>query len=220
MSLTFPSLVLSEGEVEDDADHGTKEVAATDDNEDDNNDDDDEDNDNNNDNNDGEDNDNDNNNNNNHTTMPLKVKPMATAASKTAEKTTKKADEIALLPAPKLPNIRTFSIKAEDPLTVSYYTTGKHGYANVVFRVNGTIDYGEYEVQVAKDGHSILFVRAIRAKLFDKTILKKIMGQHYHKGSARIIALDNTVQEMEGKKVYPQNGLYWGKPQVAQLKWK
>ncbi len=29
-------------------------------------------------------------------------------------------------------------------------------------------------------------------------ILKKIMGQHYHEGSARIIAWDDTVQEMEG----------------------
>ncbi len=46
------------------------------------------------------------------------------------------------------------------------------------------------------------------------------MGQHYHKGSTRIIAWDNTVQEMEGKKVYPQNRLYRGKPQVTHLKWK
>ncbi len=46
------------------------------------------------------------------------------------------------------------------------------------------------------------------------------MGQHYHEGSTRVIAWDDTVQEMEGKKVYPQNGLYWGKPQVAHLKWK
>jgi hypothetical protein len=27
------------------------------------------------------------------------------------------------------------------------------------------------------------------------------------------------VQEMEGKKVYPMNGLYWGTPQVVYLKW-
>jgi hypothetical protein len=46
------------------------------------------------------------------------------------------------------------------------------------------------------------------------------MGQHYHEGSARVIPWNDTVQEMEGKKVYPQNGLYWGKPQVAYLKWK
>jgi hypothetical protein len=76
-----------------------------------------------------------------------------------------------------------------------------------VIRVNGTMEYGEYKVRVAKDGRSISFVGAIRAKLFDKTILKNIMGQHYHKGSTRVIAWDDTVQEMEGKKVYPQNGL-------------
>ncbi len=46
------------------------------------------------------------------------------------------------------------------------------------------------------------------------------MGQHYHEGSACVIVWDDTVQEMEGKKVYPQNELYWGKPQVAHLKWK
>jgi hypothetical protein len=69
-----------------------------------------------------------------------------------------------------------------------------------------------------QDGRSILFVRAISAKPFDKTILTKIMGQHYHVGSACVITWDNTVQEMEGKKVYPKNGLYWGKPQVAYLK--
>jgi hypothetical protein len=39
-------------------------------------------------------------------------------------------------------------------------------------------------------------------------------------GSARVIAWDDTVQEMEGKKVHPKNGLYWGTPQVAYLKWK
>jgi hypothetical protein len=33
-------------------------------------------------------------------------------------------------------------------------------------------------------------------------------------------ACDNMVQEMEGKKVYPKNGLYWGTPQVVYLKWK
>jgi hypothetical protein len=89
-----------------------------------------------------------------------------------------------------------------------------------VIRVNGTMEYGEFDVRVAKDGRLISFVRAICAKSFDKTILKKIMGQHYHEGSARVVAWDDTVQEMEGKKVYPQNGLYWGKPQVAYFKWK
>ncbi len=46
------------------------------------------------------------------------------------------------------------------------------------------------------------------------------MGQHYHEGSARVNAWEDTVQEMEGKKVYPKNGLYLGKPQVVHLKWK
>ncbi len=109
---------------------------------------------------------------------------------------------------------------AEDPFTISYYTNGKHDYANIVIRVNETMEYGEYRVQAAKDGRLISFVHAIRAKLLDKMILKKVKGQHYHEGSARVFNWDDTVQEMEGKKVYPQNGLYWGKLQVAYLKWK
>ncbi len=119
--------------------------------------------------------------------MPPKVKPAAAAASKTAKKKTKEADEIAHLHAPKLPNFRTISIEAEDPLTISYYAIGKHDYTDVVFRVNKTMEYGEYKVQMNKDGHSILFVRTICALLFDNTILKKKMGQHYHEGSARVM---------------------------------
>ena len=97
-----------------------------------------------------------------------KAQPVAAAASKPAKKKAKKAEEITHLPAP---DIRTYSIEAGDPFTVSYYASGKHDYADVVFRVNGTMEYGEYEVQVAKDGRSILFVCAIRAKSFNKTIL-------------------------------------------------
>ncbi len=163
VSLTFPSLVISEGEEEDDKDHVAEDIAATadvDDDEEENDDDDDDDND--------------------DATMPPKVKPLTAAASKTAEKKTKKADEIALLPAPKLPDIRTYSIEAGDLFTVSYYANGKHDYADAVIRVNRTMGYGKYKVQVAKDGRSILFVHTICAKSFDKTIKKKIMGQHYH----------------------------------------
>ncbi len=122
VSHIFPSLVLSEGEEEDDADHNAKDIAAAADNDD----------------NDDEDNDG--------TTMPPKVKPMAMAAMKTAKKKPKKADEITHLPAPKLPEIWTFSINAEKPLTVFYYATGKHNYADVVIHVNGTMEYSECKV--------------------------------------------------------------------------
>jgi hypothetical protein len=37
---------------------------------------------------------------------------------------------------------------------------------------------------------------------------------------AHIIAWDNTALEMQAKKVHPKNGFFWGKPQVARLKWK
>jgi hypothetical protein len=81
---------------------------------------------------------------NNNTIMPPKEKP--TAAMKTAAKKPKKDGEITNLPAPKLPKISNFSIEAEDPLTVSYYTNSMQDYANVVFHVNRTLEYGEYKV--------------------------------------------------------------------------
>jgi hypothetical protein len=87
----------------------------------------------------------------------------------------KKDGEIMHLPTPKLPEISNFSIKAEDPLTVLYYANRVHDYANVVFRVNGTTEYGKYEVRAAKDGRLISFVCAIHVRSFDKKILNKIM---------------------------------------------
>jgi hypothetical protein len=66
-----------------------------------------------------------------------------------------------------------FSIEATDLLTVSYYAEGAHNYANVVIRVNRTMEKGEYEVRVAKDGHLISFVSTINARFFDKTVIKK-----------------------------------------------
>ncbi len=58
-----------------------------------------------------------------------------------------------------------FSVDAGDPLMTHYY---------VVFRVNGTMQKGEYQIQVAEDGLLVLFVCAIPSRSFDKKILKKI----------------------------------------------
>jgi hypothetical protein len=46
------------------------------------------------------------------------------------------------------------------------------------------------------------------------------MKDNYRKSFAHIIAWDVTVQEMEAKKVHSKHGLFWGKPQVAYLRWK
>jgi hypothetical protein len=46
------------------------------------------------------------------------------------------------------------------------------------------------------------------------------MKENYCKSSAHVVVWDNTVLEMMKKKVRPKNGLFWGKPQVVQLKWK
>jgi len=59
-------------------------------------------------------------------------------------------------------------------LTTHYYASGVYDYADVFFRVNGTMKKGEYQIQVAEDGLLVLFVCAIPSRSFDKKILKKI----------------------------------------------
>ncbi len=52
-------------------------------------------------------------------------------------------------------------------------------------------------------------------------ILRQIMGEEYRECSARIIAWDDTVLEMQQKKVHPRkNRLFWGETQVVRLRWK
>ncbi len=109
--------------------------------------------------------------------MPPKVKPLPT-------KPTKK-DMAAASAKPPPPAVAaaaaatSFSVNAEDPLTAHYYAEGAYDYADVVFRVNGTMQKSEYQVRVAEDGLSVLFVRAISSMSFDKRILHKIMGAEY-----------------------------------------
>jgi len=79
---------------------------------------------------------------------------------------------------------------------------------------------GEYEVQVAEDGLSVSFRRAICLRSFNKKILRKIMGVEYRESSARVVAWDDTALEMQQQNVRPLNGLFWGEPQVVQLRWK
>jgi hypothetical protein len=74
---------------------------------------------------------------------------------------------------------------------------------------------GEYQVREAEDGLSlsVLFVRAITSRSFDKKILCKIMGMEYREW-------DDTALEMQVKNVCPVNGLFWGEPHVVRLRWK
>ena len=68
---------------------------------------------------------------------------------------------------------------------------------------------GEYEVQVAEDGLSVSFRRAICSRSFNcnKNILRKIMGVEYRKSSAHvIIAWDDTVLAMQQQNVRSLNG--------------
>jgi hypothetical protein len=56
---------------------------------------------------------------------------------------------------------------------------------------------GEYQIQVAKDGLLVLFIRAIPSRSFDKKILKKILSKKYRESSAHVIAWDDTALEMQ-----------------------
>ena len=149
--------------------------------------------------------------------MLPKVKPLP-------KKPTKKESEAtaAMPPPPAAATAATsFSANAEDPLTAHYYYADRvYDYASVVFRVNGMMQKGEYQVRVAKDGRSVSFVCAISLRSFDKKILCKIMGKEYRESSAHIITWDDMALEMQAKNVRPLNGLYWGKRQVVQLRWK
>jgi len=114
----------------------------------------------------------------------------------------------------------SFSVDAEDPLMAHYYAKGAYDYADVVFCVNGTMQKSEYQVRVAEDGLLVSFVRAISSMSFDKKILRKIMGAEYRESSSCIVAWDDTALAMQEKNVRPMNGLFWGEPQVARLRWK
>jgi hypothetical protein len=150
--------------------------------------------------------------------MPPKVKPLPT--NKPTKKDTVAASAKPPPPAAAPAAATSFSIDAEDPITVSDYAVGAYDYADVVFRINGTMEKSEYQVRVVEDGLSVSFVRAISSKSFDKTILRKIMGAEYRESSSRVVAWDDTALEMQAKNVRPVNGLFWGEPQVALLKWK
>jgi len=143
------------------------------------------------------------------TTKPAK-KDMATASAKPPPPTTAAAAAAAT----------SFSVDAEDPITVSDYAVGAYNYADVAFRVNGMMQKSEYQVRVAEDCLSVSFVRAISSMSFDKKILCKIMGTEYRESSSCGIAWDDTALVMQAKNVHPVNGLFWGEPQVARLMWK
>ena len=152
--------------------------------------------------------------------MPPKVKPLPTKPTKKdmAAASAKSPPPAAAAAAPAAAT--SFSINAEDPITVSDYAVGAYDYADVVFHINGTMQKREYQVRVAEDGLSVSFVRAISAMSFDKKILRKIMGAEYHESSSRVVAWDDMALAMQAKNVHPVNGLFWGKTQLVRLRWK
>ncbi len=126
---------------------------------------------------------------------------------------------------PSLFKIQDTLLSTLGSLLTNYHADGVYDYDyadEVVFHVNGTMQKGEYQVQEAEDGLSLLvsFVRAISSRSFDKKILCKIMGMEYRESSSRVVAWDDTALEMQVKNVCPVNGLFWGEPHVVRLRWK
>ena len=74
---------------------------------------------------------------------------------------------------------------------------------------------GEYQIQVAEDGLSVSFVRAIPSSSFVKKILKKPWARITVRA-----ALASSLGTMQRQNVRPLNGLFWGKRQVVRLRWK
>ncbi len=152
--------------------------------------------------------------------MPPKVKPLPSKPTKKDMAAASAKPPPPAAAAAAAAAATSFSIDATDPLTASYYALGPYDYADVVFRVNGTMEKNEYQVRVAEDGLSVSFVRSISSLSFDKRILRKITGEEYRESSSRVIAWDDTALETQAKNVRPMNGLFWGEPQVARLRWK
>jgi hypothetical protein len=109
----------------------------------------------------------------NYATMPPKVKPIPKKAAPKKESATAAAKPPPPAAAAAAAAATSFSVDAGDPLTTHYYAEGVYGYADLVFRVNSTIQKGEYQIQMAEDGLSVSFVRAIPSRSFDKKIIKK-----------------------------------------------
>ena len=84
--------------------------------------------------------------------MLPKVKPLPKKPTK------KESEAAAAMPPPAAAAAAaaaatSFSVNAEDPLTAHYYYADRvYDYTSVVFRVNGMMQKGEYQVRVAKDG--------------------------------------------------------------------
>ena len=51
-------------------------------------------------------------------------------------------------------------------------------------------------------------------------VVAEDLGEDPGKISSRVVAWDNTALAMQAKKLRPVNGLFWGEPQVARLRWK
>ena len=104
---------------------------------------------------------------NNCATMPPKVKPLPT-------KPTKKdiAAAAAQPPPPAAAAAATsFSVDAKHPLTDNYYADGTYDYADVVFRINGTMQKGEHQVRRGSSRRSWVWstARAALASLLGTT---------------------------------------------------
>jgi hypothetical protein len=55
---------------------------------------------------------------------------------------------------------------------------------------------------------------------FSKKILEAILKNGYRASSHRAVAYNDVAQEMQEKKIRPEHKLFWGAPQVVNIKWE
>ena len=98
-------------------------------------------------------------------------------------------------------------------------TEGSSNYSEVGFRVNGVLPEDEWQIELAKDGISVIWKPVIYKLCFAKQHVRALMGNDYSEthNNVVVVAYDNTVQIMDANYVKPRNDFYWGTDQVVPL---
>jgi len=124
-------------------------------------------------------------------------------------------------PSPKLKDNRSYNVNMSDGWICVRYTEGQRDYVMVEFHVNGILPRGGYKMVFAEDGQTVTFQRAIHKLLFAKEHLKAIMPDgEYANTHTLVVAVDDNAQLMRRDRVEESDDVYWGAPQVVNLKVK
>lgn len=144
---------------------------------------------------------------------------MSSAPKKRASgsaKASSASSSFALDPA-KAKSAKPYCLDTFDGYMRARYTEGSTDYIEVGFRVNGVLPSDGWQIELSKDGMSVIWKRAIHKMCFTKEHLQALMGGKYSETHSRVIAYDNTAQMMNSDNIKPMNNFYWGTDQVVPL---